>query len=87
MRTLELVTMNIKDCWIHERNFKTGDGKVSYNFSWHHVGKFLSRKAVLTVTSNETGFGHVITKTGYNSCSEIAELIFQDYQNYKAEQK
>ena len=79
MRTLENTEMNIRDAWIHERNFSIGDGKVKYTITWSYVGKFLSRRAVATVTCDQTGLGHVITKTNMTTAMDLARVIFADY--------
>lgn len=86
MRTLENTAMNINDAWIHERTFSTGDGQVTYKITWTYVGKFLSRRAVATVTSEQTGLGHVITKTNMTTSMDLAKVIFEDYTSYKARQ-
>ena len=86
MRTLEDTAMDISDAWIHERTFSTGDGQVKYTITWTYVGKFLSRRAVATVTSEQTGLGHVITKYNMTTAMDLAEIIFADYTSYKARQ-
>ena len=87
MRTLENTAMNINDAWIHERTFSTGDGQVTYKITWTYVGKFLSRRAVATVTSEQTGLVHSMTKTNMTTAMDLAEIIFADYTAYKALQE
>ena len=86
MRTLQDTAMNISDAWIHERTFSTGDGQVKYTITWTYVGKFLSRRAVATVRSQQTGLVFSMTKTNMTTRMDLAEIIFADYTSYKARQ-
>lgn len=78
IKDIEMTQFDVAELWIHERNGSIYVGGNKYTFTWTYVGKFLSRKGVVTVECEVTGFGHVMTKTGYVHSNELAAVIHAD---------